>query len=93
MIDEPFQPDPRDPSDLPAFDQPSADSLDGAVLKSLMLLTSGDLVSFNEFQLPPSKIRAWIDQANRRQVHGLLISTLHRWHELRRRESNETEND
>ncbi len=88
MIDEPFQPDPtQPPSTRPLPGEPSGESLEGAVLQSLMRLTSGNPVEFNEFRMPPPKILSWIDRADREQLHGLLISTLRRWHELRHRDS------
>lgn len=58
-------------------------NLDAAVIRSLLLLTSGDLQEFSQFLSPPAKIRSWIEKADRPQVHGAMISVIHRWHEVR----------
>ncbi len=88
MIDEPFQQDPtRPPSTGPSSGESPGENLEGAVLQSLMRLTSGNPVEFKKFRMPPSKILDWIDRADREQLHGLLISTIRRWHELRDRDS------
>ena len=59
-------------------------NLDAAVLRSLLMLTSGDLREFSHYKLPPAKIQSWVEEANSRQVHGALILVLRRWHEIRR---------
>ena len=71
-------------SDLPPARPRRGESVDVAVLRSLMLLTAGLPAEFSEHELPAENVQAWIGQASLRQMHGLLISALRRWHRLRR---------
>ena len=64
----------------------SSEDIDVDVLRSLVSLTSPDVSPFHEHELPPAKVRAWINQANLPQTHGLLICALRQWHKLRRQE-------
>ena len=64
----------------------SSEDIDSDVLRSLVSLTSPNVLQFHEHKLPPAKVRAWINRANLPQVHGLLICALQQWHKLRRQE-------
>jgi hypothetical protein len=46
----------------------------------------GDWSELADLEWPPDKIGRWLEQADIRQVRGMLLMTLHRWHELRRQE-------
>ncbi len=64
------------------MDEPKAD-LDGAVVRSLLLLTSGDVSEFGEYEEVPRDVVVWLRQAKIKPVRGLLMGVLRRWHELR----------
>ena len=55
---------------------------EAAVVRSLMLLTMGHTIDFRDHEQPPAHIEAWLKSAEPRQVRGLLMVTLRRWHEL-----------
>lgn len=55
---------------------------EAAVVRSLMLLTMGQTSDFRDHEQPPAHIEAWLKSAEPRQVRGLLMVTLRRWHEL-----------
>jgi hypothetical protein len=42
----------------------------------------GHAVDFRDHEQPPAHIEAWLKSAEPRQVRGLLMVTLRRWHEL-----------
>jgi len=67
------------------MDDPKVD-LDGAVVRSLILLTSGNVAEFGEHEDPPQNVAAWLRQAEIRAVRGLLMGVLRRWHELRQQD-------
>ena len=73
----------------PAPSEPSSHDLDAAVLRSLLLLSGGNPLEFREYDLPPEEILSWIKRAERRELNGLLIVSLRKWHALRREESAE----
>ncbi len=56
---------------------------EGQVVRSLWLLTEGDVAEFVDYQRPPTGIRSFIRRADAPMVHGLLITILQRWHEVR----------
>ena len=65
-------------------DQPSDDDqLDAAVLRSLHHLTQENALDFCDLREPPTGIKSWLRRAELSDVHGLLIATLYRWHQLR----------
>ena len=68
---EPTQPPPS---------EPAGQDLDAAVLRSLLVLSAGDLLEFCEYRRPPEEILSWIEHADRRQLNGLLITALRQWH-------------
>lgn len=94
---KPDQPDPADrrrkrpkkkrPSlrDSPFAADPliAAPDLD---LRTLVLLSMGDWSELADLEWPPDNVCRWLESADIRQVRGMLLTTLHRWHELRRRE-------
>jgi hypothetical protein len=53
-------------------------------LRTLVLLSMGDWSELADLEWPPDNIRRWLESADIRQVRGMLLVTLHRWHELRR---------
>jgi len=53
-------------------------------LRTLVLLSMGDWSELADLEWPPEDIGRWLEKADVRQVRGLLLTTLHRWHELRR---------
>jgi hypothetical protein len=61
--------------------QPATTELD---LRTLVRLSLGDWSELADLEWPPDNIRRWLERASIRQVRGLLLTTLHRWHELRR---------
>jgi len=67
----------------------SSEDIDADVLRSLMSLTSPKFLKFHEQELPPAKVRTWINKANIPQIHGLLICALRQWHTLQRQEPDE----
>jgi hypothetical protein len=52
-------------------------------LRTLMLLSMGDWSELADLEWPPQKIRKWLSKTDIRQVRGMLLMTLDRWHELR----------
>ena len=82
MADQPSSPQPDQPPPGGQADE----SLNVAVLRSLSQLAGGNPAEFSEHEWPPPAVLDWVAQADRRQLHGLLISTLRRWHKLRREE-------
>ncbi len=80
--------DPRDEPDDPFFDELSDShsgiDLDAEVIRSLLLLSAQYGVQFGDYERPPEKIIAWLEQADRRHVEGLLVCVLRQWHTLRR---------
>ena len=69
-----------DPGCVPEIAPSKALELD---LRTLMLLSLGDWSELADLDWPPQKIRRWLAKADIRQVRGLLLMTLDRWHELR----------
>ncbi len=59
---------------------------EAAVIRSLTLLTMGQTIDFRDHEQPPAHIETWLQNAEPRQVRGLLMVTLRRWHELSRKE-------
>ena len=57
-------------------------NLDLAVLRALILLSTADCLDFADHQWPPKEICRWLEQADLRQVRGLLLATLERWRGL-----------
>jgi hypothetical protein len=55
-------------------------------LRTLVLLSMGDWSELADLEWPPETIRRWLESADIRQVRGLLLTTLHSWHELRRQD-------
>jgi len=55
-----------------------------ATIRSLLLLTLGDPIEFSEQRTVPGDVLAWISEADLLDIRGLLLETIHRWHELRR---------
>jgi hypothetical protein len=55
-------------------------------LRTLVLLSMGDWSELADLEWPPDTISRWLEKADIRQVRGMLLMTLHRWHELRRGE-------
>ena len=55
---------------------------EAAVVRSLTLLTMGRTSDFRDHEQPPGDIQSWLQRAEPRQVRGLLMVTLRRWHEL-----------
>ena len=53
-------------------------------LRTLVLLSMGDWSELADLEWPPDNIRRWLEKADIRHVRGMLLVTLHRWHELRR---------
>lgn len=62
----------------PSFPQGNLD------LRTLVLLSMGDWSELADLEWPPERIRRWLEKADIRQIRGMLLTTLHRWHELRR---------
>ncbi len=60
--------------------------LEAAVVRSLTLLTMGHTIDFRDNEQPPDHVQAWLQSAEPRQVRGLLMATLQRWHELSAKE-------
>jgi hypothetical protein len=59
-------------------------------LRTLVLLAIGEWSEIADLEWPPPSIRRWLEKADVRQVRGILLTTLHRWHELRRRDAPRT---
>jgi len=51
-------------------------------LRTLIVLSVGDWSELADPEWPPEDITAWIEQANIRELHGVLLATLQRWHDL-----------
>jgi len=51
-------------------------------LRTLLVLSVGDWWDFADSEWPPEEISAWVEQANLRELRGLLLATLQRWHDL-----------
>jgi hypothetical protein len=64
----------------PQATRPPETNLD---LRTLIRLSMGDWQELADLEWPPENIRRWLARADLRQVRGLLLTTLHRWHELR----------
>ncbi|MCG8450723.1 MAG: hypothetical protein MI725_14230 [Pirellulales bacterium] len=58
---------------------------EAATLRSLSLLTGGRPLDFVDHDSPPGWAGRWLRRASLRQVQGLLLMTLRRWHELHQR--------
>jgi len=78
--DQPVAEYPTMPDDEGTID------LDAAVIQSLTLLTRGHASDFFDNEQPPAHIETWVQSAEPRQVRGLLMITLRRWHELSEKE-------
>ena len=70
----------HDPVGVPEIAPSKALELD---LRTLMLLSMGDWSELADLEWPPQKIRKWLSKTDIRQVRGMLLMTLDRWHELR----------
>jgi hypothetical protein len=53
-------------------------------LQTLLLLSAGDWSQLADLEWPPPEIRRWLAKTDIRQVRGLLLMTLDRWHGLDR---------
>jgi hypothetical protein len=53
-------------------------------LRTLVRLSMGDWSELADLEWPPDSVCRWLAKADVRQVRGMLLTTLHRWHELRR---------
>jgi hypothetical protein len=73
--------DARNPLAVPNIPPGKALELD---VRTLLLLSTGDWSDLADLEWPPLSIRRWLTKADVRQVRGLLLLTLGRWHELRR---------
>jgi hypothetical protein len=62
----------------------TSSNLDLAVLRALILLSTADCLEFADHQWPPKEICRWLEQADLREVRGLLLATLERWRGLHR---------
>ena len=47
-------------------------------------LTAGDPIQFCQRQQPPLEVLTWLHATDLNGVHGILVASLQRWHELRR---------
>jgi len=65
--------------------QTAPSNLDLAVLQALILLSTADCLEFADHQWPPAEICRWLEKADLRQLRGLLLATLDRWHSVHRR--------
>jgi len=78
---------PRDSESPPPisliFTDDAGDNVDAAVLRSLTLLTEGDLKAVSDVRWPPKHVLQWLQRADLLRIHGLLILALQRWHELK----------
>jgi hypothetical protein len=52
-------------------------------LRTLVVLSVGEWWELGDHEWPPDQICRWLDKADLRQLRGLLLATLDRWHELR----------
>jgi hypothetical protein len=52
-------------------------------LRTLVVLSVGEWWELADNEWPPEQICRWLDEADPRQLRGLLLATLERWHELR----------
>lgn len=68
-------------------DLPAATKVEVAVIRSLTLLARGGAGDFCRNSDPPQEIASWLTQAEMEPIRGLLMSTLHRWHELQQQQS------
>jgi len=57
--------------------------LDAEVARSLYRLHGEQATDFCDHRKLPTGIKCWLRQTELRDVHGLLIAALHRWHQLR----------
>ncbi len=65
------------------FTDDEAGDWDAAVIRSLMLLSQqANGHDFADHPTPPANLLSWLEQASLQEVDGMLIATLHRWHEL-----------
>jgi len=67
-----------------------SDGVDAAVIRSLTLLAQATGRNLVDYPMPPANLLDWLDQANLKEVDGLLIATLHRWHALQGRPTEES---
>jgi hypothetical protein len=58
-------------------------------LRTLVVLSVGEWWELGDHEWPPERICRWLDKADLRQLRGILLATLDRWHEVRQRETPE----
>lgn len=87
---------PTDPPEKIPFpgndpDQEDLDEdLDLAVAQSIVRLTGGHVQDLKDLDWPPDEIYDWIRQTSVREVNGLLLAALERWHQLHGPNSSKT---
>jgi hypothetical protein len=59
------------------------DEVDAQVVRSVQLLTGGDISLFVDTSCPSPVVCDFICHADVRHIRGLLIATLQRWHQLK----------
>jgi hypothetical protein len=69
---------------LGSFDLAPEDEIDAQVVRSVQLLTGGDVSLFMDMSCPAAAICDFVEHADVRDISGLLIATLQRWHQLQR---------
>jgi hypothetical protein len=52
-------------------------------LRTLVVLSVGEWWELGDHEWPPERICRWLDQADLRQLRGILLATLERWHDVR----------
>ncbi|MEX0611267.1 MAG: hypothetical protein WD738_00105 [Pirellulales bacterium] len=52
-------------------------------LRTLVVLSVGEWWELGDHEWPPSQICRWLEKADPRQLRGILLATLERWHEVR----------
>lgn len=56
--------------------------LEAVVVKSIILLSMGHAVDFQDYEEPPAEFKSWLRRSDMNRVHGALMLVLRRWHEL-----------
>ena len=58
------------------------DDRDARLLRSLFLLTKGNVNEFADCTQPTEEVRKYLRRADASEIRGLLLETLTRWHEI-----------
>jgi len=77
---------PDDANSVGATPTSRQEEIEIQLVRSLLRLTEGNPSEFADLAPHPRSITKWLHRADIRQVRGLLIATLRRWHQWRDRQ-------